>query len=81
MTILKNYYKLCCKILTNNINEARRSIVQQSDIKLNTKTKTTWNIIKSETGRNDQKSQDGNISDNLGVNSDSFNNYSLSIAK
>jgi len=43
--------------------------------------KTTWNIIKSETGRNDQNSHDGDTSDNLWVNPDSFNNYSLSIAK
>ena len=26
MTNLKNYYKLCCKILTYDINEARRSM-------------------------------------------------------
>lgn len=45
------------------------------------KTKTTQNVIKSETGRNDQNRHDGGKSDNLQVNPDSFNNCFLSVAK
>jgi hypothetical protein len=43
--------------------------------------KTTGNIIKSEMGRNDQNSHDGDVSDNLWDIPDSFHNYFLSIAK
>jgi len=46
-TNLKNYYKQYCRILTNVIREAKKSMYQNQIINSNSKIKTTWNIIKS----------------------------------
>jgi hypothetical protein len=74
---MTNFKKLLQTMLQNfdkRHKQSKKIYVQQSDLKLNIKMKTTWNSIKSETGRNDQNSHDGDISDNLQVNPDSFNN-------
>ena len=48
---LKIYYKQYCKILTNVIKEAKRSMYNNQFINSNNKMKTTWNTIKAETNR------------------------------
>jgi hypothetical protein len=47
---LKQYYKLYCKILINAIKKAKRSNYNIQIVNSHNKVKTTWNIIKSETG-------------------------------
>jgi hypothetical protein len=47
---LKGFYKLYCKILTRVIREAKQHHSRKISTSKN-KIKTTWNIVKSETGR------------------------------
>jgi hypothetical protein len=48
---LKQYYKLYCKILSEVIKEAKRVNCNKQVINSHNKMKTTWNIIKSGTGK------------------------------
>jgi hypothetical protein len=43
--VLKQYYKVYCKILKNVIKEAKRMTYNKIILKSNNKSKTTWNII------------------------------------
>jgi hypothetical protein len=47
---LKDFYKLYCNILTRVIREAKQHYSRKSSASKN-KIKTTWNVVKSETGR------------------------------
>jgi hypothetical protein len=58
---LKNYYEPYCKILTKVIKEVKRTVHYNQTLNSTNKTKTTWNIIKSEMDRNDQNSHDGDV--------------------
>ena len=51
-TNLKLQYKRYCKILTNVIKTAQQMYYDKLISKSNNKTKTTWKIIKKETGKN-----------------------------
>jgi hypothetical protein len=51
--------------LTKVIKEAKRVVYNNQILISTNKMKTTGNIIKSEMGRNDQNSHDGDVSDNL----------------
>jgi hypothetical protein len=48
---VKNYYKSYCKILSDVIKEASRLNYNSQTLNSNNKIKTTWKIVKSETGR------------------------------
>ena len=48
---LKNYYKQYCRTLASVIKEAKRCMYNNQIINSTNKTKTTWNIIKTETNR------------------------------
>jgi len=48
---IKNYYKQYCKILTNVIKEAKRSMYNNQITNSANKIKATWNIVKAETNR------------------------------
>jgi hypothetical protein len=48
---LKNYYKEYCKILPNTVKETKRSYCNKQIFNSKNKIKTTWNIVKMETGR------------------------------
>jgi len=72
---IKNFYKQYCKILTNVIKEAKRSMYNNQINNSANKIKATWNIVKAETNRLQRPSA------NKYQNSlDTFNNYFLSIA-
>jgi len=72
---LKNCYKQYCKILTKVIKEAKRSMYK-NQIKISTnKIKTIWNIIKTETNR-----QNKPLTNKYQNSPDNFNKYFLSIA-
>jgi hypothetical protein len=75
---LKQYYKSYSKILTNVIREAKTSSYNKQIMNSHNKIKTTWNIMKSGTGRKMMKS-DG--FDTCKANADLFNNYFLTIAE
>jgi len=83
--LLKNYYKLYCKILSNVIKEAKKCYFGKRIKNSKNKIKTIWDITRSLTGiktKNEDVHQlniNGNINYNLQTISDSFNNYFLSI--
>jgi hypothetical protein len=49
-SILKNYYKLHCKVLSNIIQEARKYYFSKQIEKSNNEMKTTWDITRLLTG-------------------------------
>jgi len=69
-TNLKNYYKQYCKILTDIIRVAKRSVYHNQIINSNNKMKTKWNIIKSVSGR-----QTEHETSKYQYSPDSFNNF------
>ena len=82
--LLKNYYKLYCKILSNVIKEAKKYYFNKWIKNSKNKMKTIWDITKSLT-RIKTKNKDvqqlninGNINYNLQTIPDSFNKYFLS---
>jgi hypothetical protein len=83
--LLKNYYKLYCKILSNIIREARKYYFSKQIENSKNKMKTIWDITRSLTGiktKNEdihQLNTNGNIDYNFQTIPDSFNNYFLSI--
>jgi hypothetical protein len=52
---LKNFYKLYCKILSRVIKEAKKQQYSKRILTSKNKTKTIWNIVKTETGRKTEK--------------------------
>jgi hypothetical protein len=48
---IKSYYKSYCKTLSNVIKEAKKLYYKKQIVNSNNKMKTTWNIIKSGTGK------------------------------
>jgi hypothetical protein len=83
---LKRYYKIYCKILSIVIKAAKKLHYNRLISNSNNKLKTTWNIIKSATGRkyNDVGIQflniDGKLTDHHHTITESLNNYFLTIA-
>ena len=76
---LKYYYKTYCSILASVIKEAKNLHYNQSISNSSNKMKTTWSIIKSDTGRKISNAGqflniDGKLTDNHDVVTDSFNN-------
>jgi hypothetical protein len=84
---LKRYYQLYCKILSNVIKEAKKMNYNRKILKSSNKNKTTWDIIKLETGKQsyngDIQSLDigGKPSYDQQAIPDSFNNYFSSIVE
>jgi hypothetical protein len=72
---LKEYYKQYCKILSSVIKEAKQLTYNNKIINYSNKMKTTWNIIKSETGR-----LNGHTTSKYQNTPDTFNKYFSSIA-
>jgi hypothetical protein len=48
---LKNHYKLYCRTLSGVIKAAKRMFYDKLITNSNNKTRTTWNIVKSITGK------------------------------
>jgi hypothetical protein len=85
-TQLKEYYMRYSKILSKVIKNAKISHYNEQIIHSNNKIKTTWNIVRSETGGNNIKCDKGNFlntdkENNNSVNAESCNKYFLTIAK
>jgi hypothetical protein len=85
--LLKNYYKLYCKILSNAIREAKKHYYSKQIENSKNKMKTIWDITRTLTGIK-TKNQDiqvhqlninSNVNYNLQTIPDFFNNYFLSI--
>jgi hypothetical protein len=79
--LLKNYYKLYCKILSNVIREAKKYYFSKQIENPKNKIKTIWDITRSLIGiktKNEdvlQLNTNGNIDYNFHTIPDSFNNY------
>jgi hypothetical protein len=50
-TVIIPTYIKCCKILSRDIKEAKRQYYCRLIVKSDNQIKTTWNIIKHETGK------------------------------
>ena len=74
---LKQYYKSYCKILTKVINEVKKLSNEYKITNSNNVVKTTWNIIRTELGKDCSK---GKICNTVQINSNKFNNYFLNVA-
>jgi hypothetical protein len=74
---LKQYYKLYSKLLTKVINEAKRLNYNDKIINSNNTVKTTWNIIKAESGKNRLNDKNCNAEK---INPNTFNNHFLNTA-
>lgn len=83
---LKGYYKTYCKILSNIIRAAKKLYYNRLIYNSHNKRKTTWNIIKTVTGRkfNNAGIQalniDRKLTDHHHTITESLNNYFLTIA-
>ena len=83
---LKEYYKRYSKILTQVIRTAKILHHNNQIIYSNNTVKTTWNIIKNETGGNNTKySNSNNLNtdkeNNKNINAETFNKYFLKVAE
>ena len=84
---LKHYYKSYCKILSKIIKEAKRQHYNKQILTSHNKTRTIWNIVKTETGRRIRKEEvssltiNGELIQNQQVIANSFNDYFLNIAE
>jgi hypothetical protein len=82
----KSYYKLYCRILSSVISTAERLHYDGLIMNLKNKMKTTWNIVKSVTGKRSEKKPfqlvhtNGTLTENQQVIADSFQNHFLSVA-
>jgi hypothetical protein len=78
---LKQYYKLYCKLLSKVIKEAKILQYEKQISASYNKAKTTWNIVKSETGKKIRKEDisllniNGKIIQNKQIMANSFNDY------
>ncbi|PNF33656.1 hypothetical protein B7P43_G12345 [Cryptotermes secundus] len=81
----KNYYKLYCRTISNVINAAKRLHYDRLIVNSENKMKTTWNIVKSVTGKRSGNKLfesvyiNGTLTDNQQLIADSFQNYFLLI--
>ena len=84
---LKHYYKSYCKILSKIIKEAKRQHYNKQILTSHNKTRTVWNIVKTETGRRIRKEDvssltiNGELIQSQQVIANSFNDYFLNIAE
>jgi len=83
---LKEYYKRYSKILTQVIRTAKMLHHNNQIIYSNNTIKTTWNIIKNETGGNNTKYSNSNKlntdnENNKNINAEIFNKYFLKVAE
>ena len=84
---LNKYYKLYCKLLHKVIKEARILQYKKHLITSQNKTKTTWNIVKSETEKTIKKEDisslniNGMLIQNQQTIASFFNNYFLTVAE
>jgi len=82
----KNYYKVCCKILSNTVRETKMSYCNRQIFTSENKIKTTWYIVKVVTGSKSVREDIHilNINDNLTNNqqiiSNSFKDHFLCAA-
>jgi hypothetical protein len=73
----KQYYKLYSKILTKVINVAKRLNYNDKIINSNNTAKTSWNIIKAESGKNRLNDKNCNT---VKINPNTFNSHFLNSA-
>jgi hypothetical protein len=85
--VIKPFYIKYCKILNNIIHEAKKQDCNRFIAKSGNKMKTTWNLIKQETGKihvTEQKLSllinDGKTKDPENI-TDVFNSFFLSVAE
>jgi hypothetical protein len=84
---LKEFYKLYYKILSRVIKKAKKQQYNKRILTSKNKTKTIWNIIKTETGRKTEKegipliNHNGLLIDDQQIISSIFNNYFSTIAE
>jgi hypothetical protein len=84
---LKSYFKTYSKILSNVIRAAKNLYYNGLILNSNNKTKTTWNIIKTVTGKRINNTEvhflnvEGNLTDSHQLIVDSLNNYFLTVLK
>jgi hypothetical protein len=78
---LKRYYKIHCKSLTNVIKAAKKLYYVRLILNSNHKIKTTWNIIKSVTGKKTHKAgiESLNIEGKLTDNHHTITNFVIII--
>jgi hypothetical protein len=84
---IQTCYRAFCKALSRNIMEAKRSYYEEQIKKSKNTTKTTWNIVKSLTGRKPHHEAIPNLNvlnkshTNTKMIAESLNKYFLSIAE
>ena len=84
---LKEHSKLYCKLLSKVIKETKILQYKKQILTSYNKTRTTWNIVKSETGKKRGKEEislmhiDGKFKRNQQTIANSFNDYFLTIAE
>ena len=84
---MTNYYKKYCRLLTNVIKLAKQTYYNSILTCSNSKTKTTWNIVKNTSNlkTNTHNITSINVSSNLSFNSqtiaETFNKYFVSVAQ
>jgi hypothetical protein len=82
---LREHYRLYCKTLTKVITAAKKLYYDRRIINSKNKSKTIWNIIKTETGKRDGKEDikllniQGNITSDQQVLANNLNDYFLTI--
>ena len=86
-TKLKEYYKSYCKLLSKVIKEVKRLQYRKQILTSQNKTRTTWNIVRSETGKRIGKEDitslniNGMLIQNQQTTTNSFNNYFSAVAE
>jgi len=84
---LKEYCKLYCKRLSKVIREAKILQYKKQILTSQNKTRTTWNIVRSETGKKTEKeditslSINGTLIQNQQTIANFFNNYFATVAE
>jgi hypothetical protein len=82
---LKNYYLRYCKILADIIKTAKKLYFKNKITHAHNKVKATWNIIKSNVGRNNNEQVIDNMDENNGecsskINAEKFNEYFIKMS-
>jgi hypothetical protein len=84
---LKNYYKSYCKLLAKTIRQAKALHYRNQNIGSDNKSKTIWDIVKSQTGKKIMKEEiaildtNGALMYNKQKIANSFNDYFSTIAE
>ena len=84
---LKKYYKSYCKLLSKVTKEAKILQYKKQILTSQNKTRTTWNTVRSETGKKTKKeditslSINGMLIQNQQTIANSFNNYFSTVAE